>query len=72
MENLSSAVQLLFNHNVTPDKTHAALLFTFLVTILKSTDLEHEQLFIYRSFEEGILFMPEAFPVTYFSLLSLS
>jgi len=43
----------------------AALLFTLLVTILKSSDSEHEQQFIYSSLKEGVVVMPEAFPVVY-------
>lgn len=48
-----------------PDLTHAALLSAFLSTILKSSEFEHEQLFIYKSLEEGVNFMPEAIPVTF-------
>jgi hypothetical protein len=48
-----------------PDNMNAALLFTLLVTILKSSDSEHEQLFIYESLREGIVHMPDAFPVVY-------
>jgi hypothetical protein len=55
----------LFQPALIPDKIHAALLFTFLATILKSTDLEHEQLYIYRALDEGAHFAPDALPVTF-------
>jgi len=57
--------QYLFTEQMLPDTQYAALLFTFLVTILQNSDLEHEQLFIYESLKEGITVMPEAFPVIY-------
>ena len=57
--------QSLFNPTLIPDKMHGALLFTFLVTILKSSDFEHEQQYIYKTLEEGITYMPDAFPVTF-------
>jgi len=57
--------QYLFTEQMLPDTMNAALLFTLLVTILKSSDSEHEQLFIYESLKEGIVTMPEAFPVVY-------
>ena len=41
------------------------MLFTFFATILQSSDIQHEQLFIYKSFEEGINFMPSIFPITF-------
>jgi hypothetical protein len=44
---------------------HGALLFTFLITILQSTEKEHEQEFIYLALKEGVSFMPEAFCVMY-------
>jgi len=55
--------QTFFSDQLIPDTKHAALLFTFLVTILEHTDKEHEQLFIYEALKEGILFRPEAFHV---------
>ncbi|KAL6048749.1 Neurofibromin 1 [Balamuthia mandrillaris] len=61
--------QYLFTEQMLPDTMNAALLFTLLVTILKSSDSEHEQLFIYESLKEGVLTMPEAFPVVYDILL---
>jgi hypothetical protein len=61
----TSLHQYLFTEQMLPDTMNAALLFTLLVTILKSSDSEHEQLFIYESLKEGILTMPEAFPVVY-------
>eukprot|EP01102_Stenamoeba_stenopodia_P013589 TRINITY_DN4434_c0_g1_i3.p1 TRINITY_DN4434_c0_g1~~TRINITY_DN4434_c0_g1_i3.p1 ORF type:complete len:154 (-),score=43.38 TRINITY_DN4434_c0_g1_i3:213-674(-) len=48
-----------------PDTTSAGLLFSFLVTVLKNCDVEHEQLTIYEAFKDGVQMMPEAFPVTY-------
>jgi len=57
--------QYLLTEQMLPDTMNAALLFTLLVTILKSSDSEHEQLFIYESLREGILTMPDAFPVVY-------
>jgi len=57
--------QSLFNSTLVPDKTIGALLFTFLATVLKSSEIGHEQLFVYRSFEEGVNFMPEIFPITF-------
>jgi len=61
--------QYLFTEQMLPDTMNAALLFTLLVSILKSSDSEHEQLFVYESLREGILIMPEAFPVVYDILL---
>jgi hypothetical protein len=55
----------LIREEMLPDNMNAALLFTLLVTILKSSDSEHEQLFIYESLREGIIHMPDAFPVVY-------
>lgn len=55
----------LIREEMLPDNVNAALLFTLLVTILKSSDSEHEQLFIYESLREGIVHMPDAFPVVY-------
>merc|ERR1711879_399726 len=49
--------QSLFNSTLVPDKTIGALLFTFLATVLKSSEIGHEQLFVYRSFEEGVNIM---------------
>eukprot|EP01132_Coremiostelium_polycephalum_P003622 gene3622-4511_t len=63
--NRNSPLAILFNEHMIPDVDHAALLFTFLVTILSHTDREHEQLFIYEALKEGIQFMPQAFPVIY-------
>ncbi|EGG19811.1 neurofibromin [Cavenderia fasciculata] len=63
--NRTSPNQLLFNEHMVPDSDSAALLFTFLVTILAHTDREHEQLFIYEALKEGIQFLPRAFPVIY-------
>lgn len=48
-----------------PDKIRATLLFTYLVTILKSSESEHEQLYIYKALEEGAHFMPDCLPVTF-------
>lgn len=48
-----------------PDKLNAALLFTVFVTILKSSESEHEQLYVYKALEEGVHFMPDSFPVTF-------
>ena len=55
----------IFHPQLIADKYHGALFFAMYATILKNSDSEHEQLYIYRSFEEGIQFMPESFPVTY-------
>jgi len=65
----SSLHQYLFTEQMLPDTMNAALLFTLLVTLLKSSDVEHEQLFIYQSLREGVLTMPEAFPVVYGDLI---
>ena len=51
------------------DTQHAVLLFTFLVTLLQNSDLEHEQLFIYESLREGVHRMPDALHVTYEMLI---
>lgn len=48
-----------------PDKIRATLLFTYLVTILKNSESEHEQLYIYKAIEEGAHFMPDCLPVTF-------
>lgn len=48
-----------------PDNVHCALLLSLLATILSSSEVGHEQLFIYRSFEEGVNFMPQVFPITF-------
>jgi len=55
----------IFHGQLIPDKYNGALFFAMFATILKNSDSEHEQIYIYRSFEEGIQFMPESFPVTY-------
>ena len=55
----------IFHPQLIADKYDGALFFAMYATILKNSDSEHEQLYIYRSFEEGIQFMPESFPVTY-------
>ena len=55
----------LFNEKMVPDKTRGALLFAYLSTILKSSESEHEQLYIYRALNEGAQFMPDCFPVTF-------
>ena len=48
------------------DSVHAALLFSFLATVLKSSDSDETvQLFVYECLKEGIEMLPEAFPVTY-------
>lgn len=57
--------QSLFNSSLVPDKNHCALLFSLLATILKTSEIGHEQLFIYRSLEEGVNFMPSIFPITF-------
>lgn len=51
------------------DTQNAVLLFTFLVTLLQNSDLEHEQLFIYESLREGVHRMPDALHVTYEMLI---
>merc|ERR1711879_824857 len=43
----------------------ASLLFYFLATILKNSELEHEQLVIYKIFLEGINYMPDVFPIVF-------
>jgi len=55
--------QYFYTEQLVPDVKHAALLFTFLVTILQNTDKEHEQIFIYDALKEGVIFMPQAFCV---------
>ena len=55
----------VFNAGMVPDKIRASLLFTYLVTILKSSESEHEQLYIYKALEEGAHFMPDCLPVTF-------
>lgn len=52
-----------YTEQLLPDNKHAALLFTFLVTILENTDKDHEQLFLYDSLKEGVKFNPTAFGV---------
>eukprot|EP01094_Clydonella_sp_ATCC50884_P006709 TRINITY_DN1591_c0_g1_i1.p1 TRINITY_DN1591_c0_g1~~TRINITY_DN1591_c0_g1_i1.p1 ORF type:complete len:2499 (-),score=1256.67 TRINITY_DN1591_c0_g1_i1:167-7663(-) len=61
--------QVLFNSQMVPDKMNAALLFTFLATVLKTSDFEHEQLFIFQTFQEGVNFLPDAFAVTFDTLV---
>lgn len=61
--------QVLFNSQMVPDKMNAALLFTFLATILKGSDFEHEQAFIFQTFQEGVNFLPDAFAVTFDTLV---
>lgn len=56
---------VLFNAAMVPDQIHACLLFTFLVTILKNSEFEHEQQYIYKSLVEGVSFLPDAFPLTF-------
>eukprot|EP01090_Pellita_catalonica_P017046 TRINITY_DN5062_c0_g4_i1.p1 TRINITY_DN5062_c0_g4~~TRINITY_DN5062_c0_g4_i1.p1 ORF type:complete len:2520 (+),score=346.34 TRINITY_DN5062_c0_g4_i1:70-7629(+) len=65
----TSLHQYLFTEQMLPDTMSAVLLFTLLVTLLKSSDVELEQLFIYQSLCEGVLTMPEAFPVVYAELI---
>ena len=60
---------MLFNSQMVPDKMNAALLFTFLATILKGSEFEHEQQFIFQTFQEGINFMPDAFAITFETLV---
>eukprot|EP01119_Soliformovum_irregulare_P019017 TRINITY_DN5943_c0_g1_i1.p1 TRINITY_DN5943_c0_g1~~TRINITY_DN5943_c0_g1_i1.p1 ORF type:complete len:2529 (-),score=855.67 TRINITY_DN5943_c0_g1_i1:42-7628(-) len=55
--------QYYFTEQLVPDLKHAALLFTFLVTILRNTKKEYEQQFIYDTLKEGVKFNPEAFCV---------
>mmetsp|Transcript_33497 Transcript_33497/g.52047 ORF Transcript_33497/g.52047 Transcript_33497/m.52047 type:complete len:256 (-) Transcript_33497:30-797(-) len=55
----------MFNVGMVPDKIRACLLFTYLVTILQSSESEHEQLYIYKALEEGAHFMPDCLPVTF-------
>ena len=58
--------QSLFNSSLVPDKTHGALLFKFLATVLNNSETgSYDQLFVYRSFEEGVNFMPSIFPITF-------
>jgi len=54
---------IFFSEKLVTDAKHGALLFTLLVTMLKNTDKEHEQQFIYDALKEGIKFMPQAFSV---------
>jgi len=55
--------QLFYTDQLLPDTKHAALLFTFLVTILENTEKQHEQQFIYETLVEGVQFRPDAFCV---------
>eukprot|EP01118_Nematostelium_gracile_P017844 TRINITY_DN7749_c0_g1_i1.p1 TRINITY_DN7749_c0_g1~~TRINITY_DN7749_c0_g1_i1.p1 ORF type:complete len:168 (-),score=43.51 TRINITY_DN7749_c0_g1_i1:9-461(-) len=55
--------QYFFNEIILPDTKHAALLFAFLVSILQSTEKEHEQLLVLETLKEGVEYMPEAFGV---------
>jgi len=52
-----------FRKQLVPDVKQAALLFTYLVTILQNTEKEHEQGFIFDALKEGAIYMPEAFIV---------
>ena len=65
-----SPYSLLFTEQMIPDASHAALLFSFLTSMLKSSDTEYEQLFIYECIREGVRVAPEAFPVVYNTLVS--
>lgn len=60
---------LLFLKEMLPDTLHGVLLFSTLVTILRSSEIEHEKLFIYEALKEGVQVMPEAFPTVYDILL---
>lgn len=55
----------LCNKAMCPDKAHGSLLFYYLATILKSSDLEVEQHVIYRNFLHGIHYMPDIFPIVF-------
>ena len=44
-------------------KDDAYLLFYFLSSVLKGSDLEREQLVIYKIYNEGVQFMPDALPI---------
>merc|ERR1712137_1481586 len=57
--------QSLFNSTIITSKEQCALLFAFLSTMLKGSEIAGEQLFIYRAFEDGVNFMPEVFPITF-------
>lgn len=56
--------QSLFNSAIITSKEQCALLFAFLATMLKGSEIAGEQLFIYRAFEDGVNFMPDVFPIT--------
>ena len=55
----------LFTKQMIPDFEREVLLFTFLITILKNSEHEHEQIFIYRIFLEGSSFAIDAFPIVF-------
>ena len=61
---------LLFTEQMIPDSTNAALLFSFLTTMLKTSEFEHERLFIYKCLKEGVIMVPEALPVVYDTLVN--
>ena len=68
LKNFSSSQtgdHLICNKILVPDKSTASLLFYFLATVLKNSELEHEQLVIYKIFLEGINYMPDTFPIVY-------
>merc|ERR1711862_31336 len=56
---------IICNKTMVPDKSHCNLLFYFLATILKNSELEHEQQVIYKIFLEGIYYMPDVFPIVF-------
>jgi len=60
---------LLFTEQMIPDSTHAALLFSLLSTMLKTSEFEVERLFIYKCLKCGVNMVPEAFPVVYDDLV---
>lgn len=64
-----SQAHVLFNEHLVPDSTHAALLFSTLVTILQHSEIEHEQLFIYDAIKAGVRIAPDAFPTVYDMLM---
>lgn len=50
----------LWHNALIPDLNHAGLLCCYLATTLKSSDFEHEKLFLFKLFEDGVVFNPEA------------
>eukprot|EP00011_Vannellida_sp_DIVA3-517-6-12_P006707 CAMPEP_0114622840 /NCGR_PEP_ID=MMETSP0168-20121206/9942_1 /TAXON_ID=95228 ORGANISM="Vannella sp., Strain DIVA3 517/6/12" /NCGR_SAMPLE_ID=MMETSP0168 /ASSEMBLY_ACC=CAM_ASM_000044 /LENGTH=1801 /DNA_ID=CAMNT_0001834063 /DNA_START=22 /DNA_END=5428 /DNA_ORIENTATION=+ len=64
----AAGANMLFNRQMVPDDETAALVFTFIATVLRSSDLEHEQLLAYKLLDEGVRYNSAPFAITFDSL----